>query len=281
MSLGVRVAQQRLRFRGSLLRASTELAISAIVVRESCCCRASTAGAVASRRTGRIWAPTGQDALGGDRCSVMNSPLSTAAKASRKVMSLAARASSKPPLGPSRARIKPAAVISEQRRRTTTGLVLVLSATSSEHRILPGLTASSQQMNANGKSGARRHRQSFARRRPALQSQPLRASAAHRADGAADCRYDYRTSLLRTRRQPRSSARWRLGDRRLHSNRRRLTKHRRRSRCRRRGCVDCRRRRRVNHRRRRARRDGHSRSRRSRRANHRRRRRAWRHRRRR
>jgi hypothetical protein len=58
----------------------------------------------------------------GDRCSAKSSPLSNAAKTSRKVMSLAGRASSKPPPGPSRARINPAAVISENRRRTTTGL---------------------------------------------------------------------------------------------------------------------------------------------------------------
>jgi hypothetical protein len=41
--------------------------------------------------------------------SAMNSPLSNAVKTPRKVMSLAGRASSKPPLGPRGARINPAA----------------------------------------------------------------------------------------------------------------------------------------------------------------------------
>jgi mRNA-degrading endonuclease toxin of MazEF toxin-antitoxin module len=52
------------------------------------------------------------------------------------------RANSKPPPGPSRARINPAVIISEKSRRTTTGLVLALSATSSERRTLPGFAAS-------------------------------------------------------------------------------------------------------------------------------------------
>jgi hypothetical protein len=83
-----------------------------------------------------------QDALGGERCSVKSSLRSSAEKTSRKVMSLAGRANSKPPPGPSRVRINPAVVISEKRRRTTTGLVLALSAISSERTAFPGLAAS-------------------------------------------------------------------------------------------------------------------------------------------
>jgi hypothetical protein len=46
-------------------------------------------------------------------------------------------------------------VISEKSLRTATGLVLVLSATSSERKTLPRIGGESrQQMNANGKLGA-------------------------------------------------------------------------------------------------------------------------------
>jgi hypothetical protein len=73
---------------------------------------------------------------------VNSSPLSKAAKTSREQLSLAGRANSKP--APDRAErgLNFAAVINEKRRRTTTGLVFALSATSSERRILPGLAAS-------------------------------------------------------------------------------------------------------------------------------------------
>ena len=102
---------------------------------------------------------------------------------------------------------------------------------------------SRQQMNANGKSGARSHRSLVSRRAPILQSRsrsPLRVN-----DGA---------NLLRAGRKPRPPARLRVRDRRLDSNRgRRLTKRRRQSRCRRRGSVDDRRQGGMNDRRRRRR----------------------------
>ena len=92
---------------------------------------------------------------------------------------------------------------------------------------------SRQQMNANGKSGARSHRSLVARRAPILQSRAAPTTSAKLTV----------PMLLRTGRQPRPPARLRLPDRRLDPNSgRRLTKRRRQSRGWRRGSVSDRRR---------------------------------------
>jgi hypothetical protein len=112
----------------------------------------------------------GQDALGGDLCSVKNSPRANAVKTSRKVMSLAGRQFE------TASRTEPSADQSgcrHQRERPANHDRIGVGAIRHILRTqdLPWVgDQSRQQMNADGKSGARSRRSFVAERAPILQS---------------------------------------------------------------------------------------------------------------
>jgi hypothetical protein len=121
----------------------------------------------------------GQDALGGDLCSVKNSPRANAVKTSRKVMSLAGRQFE------TASRTEPSADQSgcrHQRERPANHDRIGVGAIRHILRTqdLPWVgDQSRQQMNADGKSGARSRRSFVAERAPILQSRsrlPLRVN---------------------------------------------------------------------------------------------------------